>query len=369
MSNSAVSPRRLLPLFLGLVVLVIGLFAAFLLLNTNALDGAKRRAAGSDTIVFDADEPCTAALLGQTLAVADPAGLRLFNADGTAAAERSGSLAEPALLTNGRFALAYDVGGPCALLLRDDGKTAATLPVDTAVYDAALTADGDAALLRAGADCLAVLEVYDRTGTLRYRRNSNTQYLSACALSPDGALLAAATAGEADAAFESAVELYRTGKEEVVFRLPLGAEVLCDLAFLSDGTLCAVGERTLYFLSADGALLGSYAPDGGRLLRWSFSEDGVSVLTEPFSAGTACSLLRFDRTGAVLAEAALDGAPLSLSSAGSYTAVLTERRLTVVDKQHRVTLEAEHSGSRLVLMRDDGVAYAVRTGEAQPFNP
>ena len=369
MSNSAVSPRRLLPLFLGLVVLVIGLFAAFLLLNTNALDGAKRRATGSDTIVFDADEPCTAALLGQTLAVADPAGLRLFNADGTAAAERSGSLAEPALLTNGRFALAYDVGGSCALLLRDDGKTAATLPVDTAVYDAALTADGDAALLRAGADCLAVLEVYDRTGALRYRRNSNTQYLSACALSPDGALLAAATAGEADAAFESAVELYRTGKEEVVFRLPLGAEVLCDLAFLSDGTLCAVGERTLYFLSADGALLGSYAPDGGRLLRWSFSEDGVSVLTESFSAGTACSLLRLDRTGAVLAEAALDGAPLSLSSAGSYTAVLTERRLTVFDKQLRVTLEAEHSGSRLVLMRDDGVAYAVRTGEAQPFNP
>ena len=109
MSNSAVSPRRLLPLFLGLVVLVIGLFAAFLLLNTNALDGARLHASRSDTIVFDADEAVHRRSAGSDARRRRPAGLRLFNADGTAAAERSGSLAEPALLTNGRFALAYDV--------------------------------------------------------------------------------------------------------------------------------------------------------------------------------------------------------------------------------------------------------------------
>ena len=63
------------------------------------------------------------------------------------------------------------------------------------------------------------------------------------------------------------------------------------------------------------------------------------------------------------------GLLVSAAAGSGKTAVLTERRLTVFDKQLRVTLEAEHPGSGLVLMRDDGVAYAVRTGEAQPFNP
>lgn len=369
MSNSSVSPRRLLPIFLALAVLVVGLFAAFLLLNTNALDGLKRRTSPAEVMRFDASEPCVCALSSGRLAVADPTGLRLLDADGAVSAECAGGLSEPAVLTAGRFALAYDLGGTDALLLRDDGKTCLRLRPETPLYDAALSENGSAALLREGDGCLCMLEVYRKGGDLAYRRKAKTQYLTACALSADGTLLAAAAAGASDAAFQSAVELYRTGTDEVVFRLPLGQEVLCDLAFLSDGTLCAVGERTLYFLSADGALLGSYCPEGGRLLRWSFLSDGLSVVTESFSAGAPRSLLRLDASGRVLAEAALSEMPLSLSCAGSYTAVLSEKRLTVYDGQLRVRYEAEHSGSRLVLMRDDGVAYAVRAGEAVPFNP
>ena len=163
---------------------------------------------------------------------------------------------------------------------------------------------------------------------------------------------------------------YRTGKEEVVFRLPLGAEVLCDLALsLRRDALRRRGSaRSIFSLRTarcSAATLSRRRPPaalelfGGRrqrpdrvVLRWN---------------GLLAAAPRPNRRRA--GQAALDGAPLSLSSAGSYTAVLTERRLTVFDKQLRVTREAEHSGSRLVLMRDDGVASAVRTSEAQPFNP
>ena len=77
-----------------------------------------------------------------------------------------------------------------------------------------------------------------------------------------------------------------------------------------------------------------------------------------------------DGAGAVQASLSIDEQVLSLSAAGRYVAVLTADRLDLYDQQLGLyaTLDGTQ-GARRVLMRSDGTAMLIGSGEARLYVP
>ena len=362
--------RRRWLLFSAAVVVVVLVLLLILMLTTTSLDGMKRffRYLGDEPQPVSIGSYTDAALLDDNLLIANQNGATLY--DDAVLGSYQGLFSSPALCDSGEHALFYDIGGTHFALLNNKGETLYEKTTAAALYDADLSEDGTAAVLYAGTDSRAVLEVYTATGTLLYRRSSNTQYLNACAVSPSASYAAVSTLGQENIAYHGSVQLLRTDSEEVYATADMGAQLLYDLSFLTDDRLCAIGTDALVFFTAEGEILSQYTVTNGELLAYSFGGDGyVSAIYDLYSATNRYRLLLFSADGTVLAEADLPDAPASLDSNGSYTAVLTDSTLFLYDQSLSLRSSTENSAYSTALARTDGTAYCLTDDEALLYIP
>ncbi len=364
-------------IFLGILLLVLALLVLFLLSSTTALDGIKRffRYLGKDETQFGSIEfapygTCSYAPVDGQLAVATQSGATLFAVDGSSLGQVQESFSSPALIASDDRLLIYDIGGTYFSVMNSGGVLLFEKTAAGAIYDASLAENGGCAVLYAGSDSRAVLEVYDKSGVLLYRRNSKSHYLNTCALSPDGKLAAVTTLGQEAIAFRSAVQIFRTDSEDVAAECVLGPELIYDFAFVSADTLCAVGENKLYFLGTDGTLRGEYAAENGELIGYCLSGDGdVRALYDLYETGSHYRLITLDEDGKVTASFTVEDTPQHLSVCGSYTAVLTESELFIYDSGLKLRSRTENTGYLCAYVRADGTALCIATGKAELYIP
>ncbi len=366
---------RWLLLFAVLLLLIV-LVLWFLLSRSTKLDGIKRffRYLGRDDdfgrFSYDAYGQCSYTLIDNSFALATPNGLTLYDAAGEKTARLSFQLTAPALKANGDLLLLYDVGGTALYVYEDDGTACYALTLPAAIYDADLTEDGECSVLYTGSDCRAVLEVYGKDGKLRYRRKSKQQYLSSCALSPDAGAVALIALGQQETAFQSEVCIYPIDGSDADAALLLGDELPSALHYSDEEHLCAVGENSLFFLTQEGELLHSYRPENDALLFCRFGSDGyVSALYDTFSGQNRYRLLLFTPDGEAVAATSLQEPPLDVSTAGHYTAVLTENKLFIYDRSLGLCSSTDNAGYSHTLARTDGTALLFGDGAAVLFIP
>ena len=364
-------------LFGGIFLVVFLLLVWFLLSNSTSLDGVKRffRYFGKDdtqygTLQFETYGNCSYALADGRFAIATQSGASLFAEDGSALCRVQGSFLNPAMKSAGEYLLVYDIGGTRLVLLTAEGETLLDTTASAAIYDAELSSDGFLSVLCEGTDCRAQLTVYSKTGATPYIRRTKTSYLSACAVSPGGDLTAAITMGQQDIQFVSTVQLFKTNAEDVAAELSLGAQTVYDLRFLSQRRLCAVGEDSLVFFDADGSLVCEYAADDGVIAGYSFDGDGfVTVVYDLYEAGAGSRVVTLDESGKQLGAVTLPRAPMHVSACGEYVAVLTDQALTTYDSSLTLRNSTENSGYLKALVRADGTAMCVSSGEAELYIP
>lgn len=366
--------RWLIFLCLGAAVLAALLW--YLSTHTTVLDGALRSLrylgkSGEDygTVSFDGLGVTDLALAGDGLAVASRGGVTLYAENGDRIARQQADLTAPALLGNADALLAYDIGGTYYAVLGTNGKQRAGSRTAGSIFDADLAENGEFAVLSASDDARAVAEVYDAKGELRYRRTSKTNYLNACALSPDGSRLVLATLGQEDISFASGAKLYRTDSEDELASVNFGDQTIFDLKFLNDSTVCAVGSGSVVFFNTAGEQLGEYTPENGDLAAYAYGTGFVAVVLDQHQTGSRYLLSVLSTDGSVRASAALDGAPLSLSAAGDYLAVLMSDGLTVFDSQLSQCSTAENADWTAVLVRADGTAILAGADKAELYIP
>lgn len=357
-------------LFSAAVLVILLVLMLVLMATTTSLDGMKRffRYLGDDPQPVSIDSYTDAALLEDKLLIANQSGAALY--DGAVLGRYQGAFSSPALRESEEHALFFDIGGTHFALLNRKGETLYEKTTAAALYDADLSKSGAAAVLYAGTESRAVLEVYSAAGTLLYRRSSNTQYLNACAVSPSADYAAVSTLGQEDIAYRGSVQLLRTDSEEVFATVDMGAQLLYDLSFLTDERLCAIGSDTLVFFTTEGEIVSQYAVTNGELLAYSFGGDGfISAVYDLYSATNRYRLLLFGADGTVLAAADLPAAPLSLDSNGSYTAVLTADTLFLYDQSLSLRSSTESLAYSAALARTDGTAYCLTDDEALLYIP
>lgn len=365
--------RRRWLIFLGIFLVVLAGLFWYLSSQTTLLDGVVRSLRylgknGSEKITFETYGTTAYALAGDDLAVASRSGVTLFSDNGEAIGHQQAELSAPALLGGQDAVLIYDIGGSFYGVMDTNGKLHFQGASSGRIYDADLTEAGGAAVLSSATDARAAVEVFDKNGTLLYRRTSKTSYLNACALSPDGSWLAVATLGQEDISFTSGVKLYRTNAEEEQASLSFGGQTIFDLKFLGNDTACAVGSRSVSFFNMTGSLLGEYSLESADLLGYAFGSGFVALTLDSHEAGSRYQLLTLSTDGSVRASGVLQETPVHLSAEGDYLSVLTPQGLRTYDSA--LAQKGSREGSWMkAFVRRDGTALLVAVDEAEVYIP
>lgn len=305
-----------------LVVLIV--FA----LTTPLLNPLRKRLAPA--VAFPVAEGAFAAD-GSRLFCAGETALWVYSPD-SSAAEYPADFSVPRFRSAGTQLLTFDAAGPSLARL-----TAASEPIvldaGGTFFDAAVAENGAYALLLDRPDCRAELEVYDRSGNLRFRHRSRSVFLNTCALSPDAALVAVTTVGQRELVLAASLRLYRTDRDDEPLTWPLDAAATA-CGFLSEETLYVSTLNGLSLYRTDGTLLQSLP--GARLL----ASDGSALLA--FS-GDTLQLFRSD--GALQAVASLDSEPISAALCGDFLALQLKDSLRVYTRDFTLRGQADAAGT------------------------
>lgn len=371
--------RRRLVLFVLAVVLVCGGVALYVFRDSLNLDAARRFVrylnvstdASGGGFTFDSHNANQYADLQGGLAVASVSGVSLYDANGDETAVVQAKLDTPAIRTNGRLTLAFDVGGNRLLAVRQTGQSGLDLTTDRPIFDADLASDGSICYAASESGYKTVLYVYDKDQNRIYRWLSASQYMPLCAVSPGAKYLAAVSPGQQDGIYASTLHIFETASEEPGLSAALGGDLYYDLTFLDANTICAVGETGAKWLDTNGALLAGYTYDGAYLKDFDFGGDGfLSLIVNMYKAGNHCSVVTVDRTGSELGSVSFDVQILDFSAAGGYLAVLTAEKLFIYTSGMDVYYEQANTTSATnVIMRADGSAMLLGGGRGEIVLP
>lgn len=359
-------------LLFAAIALVILLFLIwYLWAQTASLDGLKRfvRYSGKRYGSFSVSLPDAGAcvIAGDRLCTASQEGVCAYAADGKPIFQVGAPYRDPALKAEGDYILCYEIGGTQLSLFNTDGKALFSLHTDGRIYDAEVAQSGAVSVLTEGSNCRAIVQVYSENGTLLFQHDSKSRYLNACALSPDGDFLAVNALGQEDIRFASAALLFSTDSAEQPIELSLDAQIIYDMAYLDDNSVCAVGESSLQFFTADGKLLREYSLPTGSLSAYRFADGMIAAAYDLFSGGSAVVLL--DAQGKELAYSELNGAVLHVSACEDYISVLTDRELRVYDCSMQLCGSTENFGWQSTLVRSDGTAMCLSGDSAVLYIP
>ena len=365
--------------FAVIVAAVCGLVALILFSDGLNLDSLRRwvkymnvSGDGSYGVYsFDSHSSNRYESFGDGLAVASVSGLTVFGEQGEELFTMQKQMALPQLQVRGDLAMAYDVGGGSLLALHRKNGEVLRLEENRAILDADLSDGGYLCISSSASGYKSVLSVYNSSQNLIYRWLSSTTYIPLCSVSADGRWLAAVGLGQSGGAFESSLLLFRTDSEDIQRSVSLGSQLIYDLMFVGDKTICAVGETSVQFLSLEGELLGSYAYEDRYLKDFTDGGDGfLTLAVNMYRAGNRYSLVTVDEKGRELASVYLGQEILDLSACGRYIAALTPEGLTVYTQSLSVYAETADTGSATsVVMRKDGSVLLLGNGQGKLYLP
>ncbi len=363
-------------IFISIVVMIVLLLSWFLYTQTTVLDGVKRffRYMGVNenaygNIRFEAYGNSDFAMADGTFAVASLGGVQLFAENGRMLLSLSGNFTHPTFDTCEDRFLLYDVGGSRTVLIASNGEVLFDVNTDGRIFDADLNEEGSCAVLYEGSDCYAVLDVLNETGAKLFSHRSESAFLNTCAISPDGSYAAVTTLGQEDISFLSTLRILSTSSEEVHATVSFGTQLISDMAFLDDERLCAIGEDTLFFATADGSVKEEYVGESAQIAGYCFSEDDLMVLYDHYELSLGCDIVCMDAEGEKTASAKLPERSTYLSRCGSYLCLLTQEEVLIYDHNLNLRSAKAQEAYLAALAREDGTALCITAGRAELYIP
>lgn len=363
----------------GMIVLAaLLIFSIILLTCTNVFDGLFRsvryigkRDSDYGKVTFDGYGVTDHALVDDSLVVAGHGGLTVYKEKGSVAGKLQRDISAPKLMGQKDALLVYDVGGTYLGVLDEGGIVSWEITTPGKILDADFGETGYVSVLFSGVDARSTLEVYNEDGNLIYRRNAKSHYLNACSISPNGRYVVATALGQEDLSFVTTAEIYPTGTEEVAAKIPLGSQIIYDLAFTDDETVCAIGQQAVRFFSVDGELLGEYEPESGEIAAYSFDGDDFVVLAEElFQTGKRYRVIAVENDGTIRGSLQTEETPLHISANQEYASVITAQNIYIYNDRMELQHKTENEEAYIrALVRKDGTVLLVGSGAAELYIP
>ena len=306
-------------------------------------------------------------------------GMTLFSLRGERVAAVQGSLPTPVLRSGGTVRLCFSPGSSYLAAMDEDGE----ILLDDEkrggpIVDACVSNGGCMAYITSENAYKSVATVLNREQKPVFRFSSRTRYLNACALSPDGELLAVSSLEEKDGGYCSAIRFLRTDETLTDLDVESGSTILCELdndyvyeiRFLRSNRLMVLCQNGLRFLDTKGNVLSSLSLEDRILTDYAVSEQGWLILALDSGLGESPYLLTLDADGDTIRTLELPDRIRSVSACESYAAVLTEQCVQVFDRKLRVY---DHSmnivGANQAIARSDGSVLLVGSGNTRLYIP
>ena len=365
--------------FALLAVLVCALVALYVFRDSLNLDAVRRfvryldvkNQNASERITFDAHSANQYADLHGALAIASVSGLRVYSDKGDEQATVLASLAAPQIDCGGKYAMAYDAGGYGLVAAHASKGEVLNISTTEPIFDADIASDGSICYVSTESGYKTVAYVYNERQQMIYRWLSSSQFLPLCTVKSGTKTLACVSLGQSGGIYESSVVLLKTDSDQIEKTVSLGNELIYDLEFTDNDTLCAVGENSISYLTSSGERMGKYDYDDAYLKDFSFGGSGFLTLTlNMYKAGNRYRVVTVGTDGEEIGSLSTDAQILDVSAAGAYVAVLTAKNLTIYNAALEQYAEQENTGSATnVVMRDDGSAILLGSGQGTLFVP
>ena len=305
------------------------------------------------------------AAAGDGLAVASTSSVQLLNAAGETLFKQVASYETPAVFGSAKGALFCDIGGKHAVFADFAGEGHA-LPAGGEIHTAGMNDSGWFYLVTAEAGYKALVSVYNSACEKQFEWWSGSGYVLRAAISPDNRSLAVLCA-ERDV---SKLHFFSLGSEDERAAATVADTLLFDLCYTGGDSVCAIGERGLWFFRDTGDQLGAYPLDGRYLLDYAFDRASfVTAFVSDYRSGAGGTLLTFGSDGRVLGSAALDRDVISLSAAGKQLLVMTGGSLALYNQE--LVLQSANETlmtAKRALLRPSGDILLLHAYSAERFS-
>lgn len=362
---------------IAVVVLIVAL-AVVVWLNWNILAPDKLWASfqdavsgsvGSYPVDLSGSEPRRLEQVeGYTVVLTD-SHLTYLNADGSEVNRYTCTYAEPLVRTEGKYLLVAEQGAQ-RIQLTTRNKVELELKTEQKIRTVSLNSQGQFAVLTDGPQGYVVqVTVYDKNGKVLYTRNSN-RTVTDVVLSPDGTTISAVSVEAVDGTLNTRLEVYSTASASPDARCAYQAEdtLLYRAAYLSDGTLVAVGEQSVVLMNTADGGVSLYAPDGMHVLGYAVGGDTLALALRPYGVTAGGRAVVLSSGGAEQSTTEFEGEFRHLAGVQEQYTLLTDNSVQAFSAAGRngtVTVSAD--GRQAVYATDKIVVMGLNRLEAFPL--
>lgn len=314
--------KKLACLALALVIII------FLLMGSITYDSfyylAKDFVAANDyvnadyeSISYPSGEAQSFAIYREGLAVASREGISIYSAMGRELYSASHQYGNPVLKTSSKYALLYDSGGKKYSIYNSFSKIDEK-SLDYCVYDAEMADNGEYVIVTGSADYTSIAQVYDNGGR-RYDYSFKSSYIAAIDISENGKQLAIALIDTEGDAISCEIRSYRVGEDSYNSARTTFRGIPYDIAFLSNGNICAVGERGINVFDGSLKLKGELEIDS-TISSYSVSDEKIAVAL--YDGELKTKIIIIDKNGDI-----------------SYNNIISERVLDISTEQEYLFIQ------------------------------
>ena len=320
---------------------------------------------------YDASDNNRFAVLDSSLVVLLDTKLQILGKNGQEIWSTAVRMTAPALSTGGGRAVAYDAGGTELYVVDEDGEVLAlTAPEDYPFLSARLNRDGWLAVTKELEGYKGGVTVYNSRMEEVFAFNASQRFVVDACVTDDSSMLAAVTLGQEDSVFVSNVVLYRLDQEEPAADYDISDGLVMAIG-QQDSRLVTVSDTCLTYAGQDGEIRATYSYGGSYLREYDLNGDGfAALLLNRYRSGSVGRLVTVDTDGQEIASLDVNEEILSISSAGSYLAVLYMDSVVIYTEELEPYAALEGTDyARSVLMRQDGSALLLASDSARLFLP
>lgn len=268
---------------------------------------------------------------GMAVTLSDTA-LTVMNSTASPIISRQHSFSNPRMcMASGRY-FVYNLGGT-GYRMETISKTVLTGTAEGNIQCAALAQSGRFALATQGTGNASKLTVYLENGEVQYTYSFYDSYISAIALSRDGAKGVVSAVTTKNGAMHSVLYLFDFSKEAPVANIEIENNLILFLHWGDNDAITAVGDTGVYYGTAP-----AFERDAATAFT-SMTYDGASLAAYTAQGSEACVVLYDGETSTVLCidgvnasvQVELEGKAVSCSLYGHSAAVLCGSEVTVLD--------------------------------------
>lgn len=321
----------LLIAFVVFLVVMLGVYRSYITYDNLAYllrdfsTSSSSVAYGFEDVSYDEQTNMDFTVYRGELAVAGNEKIELYNSMSSKTFEYKSEMETPILIPSEKYLLAYDLGGKSYSLFTNVTRVL-NAQSESVIENASLSDNGAFLLVCRARDSKYIVSYYNSS----FENEANyykSNFVSDATISSDGSQIAIASVDIAGAAFNSVIEFYNRGEENVHASYPCGELYPITLGYFEGGGFYAVCDKSVLFFDENGALISEYAFSSDKILTVDAKEESLVIGITQDVMKDSGRIIMFDNLGNIRYNIDIDHKISDVSHSESFVYVLSSEKL------------------------------------------